>query len=105
MIGIGDEQYEDGTRSLATNLQALLGKLLLRELLHQGIVIIWFFDVLVLLLEDHLDVARAGHVCINATMGAVSATPAMLGTLNLNELNAEVVSIKILEIGIGLGIP
>merc|ERR1719389_678986 len=89
-----------------TNFETLLSKLLLRELFHDGSLLLFgFLNILILLLADHLDVARAGLVWVDATMGTVGAATTMLGALNLNVRDAQVVGVEVFEVSVGLCVP
>merc|ERR1711931_102785 len=54
--------------------------------------------------EDDLDVARRGHVGVDATVGTVSAATLFGGGINLDVINDERINIETLDLGIGLGV-
>ena len=54
--------------------------------------------------EDDLDMARAGHVRVDATVSTVSATAAVLGLVDLNVMNVEIFGVERLHLSIALRI-
>lgn len=49
-------------------------------------LLFWFGDNLLLLSEDHLDVAGRAHVGVDAAVGAVGASPHLGGLVDLDVL-------------------
>lgn len=54
--------------------------------------------------QDQLDVARVRHVRVDATVGAVSASPLLGGLVDLDVLDDQVGGIETLGVGVGLGV-
>lgn len=59
-------------------------------------LLFWFWNNLLLLSEDHLDVAGGAHVGVDAAMGAVGASPHLGGLVHLDVLDDERVHIQTL---------
>merc|ERR1719235_904588 len=89
--------------TLIADLETLLSELFLCELLHHSsLLLLRFLNILVLLLENHLNMARTGLIWVDATMGTVSTATTMLGTLHLDVSDGQVVCIEVLEVSVGL---
>merc|ERR1712060_944412 len=54
--------------------------------------------------EDDLDVARRGHVGVDATVGTVGAVTLFGGGIDLDVINNARVNVEALDLGIGLGV-
>jgi hypothetical protein len=52
--------------------------------------------------EDNLNVARAGHVSVDATVSTVRAAASMLGLVDLNVVDVKVLSVERLHLGVAL---
>merc|ERR1719162_913779 len=83
-------------RSLA-DLQPALGALPLGELLRLRLLL-RLVDTLVLLLQDHLNVARARHVWVDATMCTVGTTAALLGPAHTDVAEHQILRVEVLEV-------
>lgn len=59
-------------------------------------LLFWFGDNLLLLSEDHLNVARGAHVGVNAPVGTVGTPAHLRGLVHLNMLNHQRVHIQTL---------
>lgn len=80
-------------------LQLLLGQLLLCRLVVGGLG-----HDLLLLGEDDLDVAWRRHVGVDATVGTVRATTQALGTVHLDVLDDQTISIQTLAVSVSLSV-
>merc|ERR1719336_1452672 len=87
-----------------TDLEAALRELLPCELLGLHLFL-GLLHGLLLLLQDHLDVARARHVGVDSAVRAVHPAAALLSRVHLDVLNDEVVGVEVLELGVALGVP
>lgn len=63
-----------------------------------------FLHRLFLLWQDQLNVARWGHIRIDASMSTVGAAPLLLGLVHLDVWNIEVVHIQAFHISVTLSI-
>lgn len=61
-------------------------------------LLFWFGDNLLLLSEDHLDVAGRAHVGVDAAVGAVGASPHLGGLVDLDVLDDKGIHIETLFI-------
>mmetsp|Transcript_2709 Transcript_2709/g.6857 ORF Transcript_2709/g.6857 Transcript_2709/m.6857 type:complete len:216 (-) Transcript_2709:2-649(-) len=92
-------------RSLAaTHLKPALRELLLGELfgLH---LLLGLLDGLLLLLQDHLHMARAIHVRVDASVGSVRTAAALLRLAHLDVRDGQVLRVEVLELSIALRVP
>merc|ERR1719491_849468 len=87
----------------AADSQLALGDLLLGEFLWLR-VFLRLLNGLILLLQDHLDVARTGHVRARTTVSSVRATTAVLCSTALDVLYHEVVCVEVLKLSIALSV-
>lgn len=68
-----------------------------RYLLLLGHLLLWFGDDLLLLGQDHLDVARRAHVWVDATVGAVRAPPHLRGLVDLDVFDDQRIYVQTLK--------
>lgn len=62
-----------------------------------GHLLLWFGDDLLLLRQDHLDVAGGAHVGVDAAVGAVGAPPHLGGLVDLDVLDHQRVHVQTLK--------
>lgn len=62
-----------------------------------GDLLLWFGDDLLLLGQNHLDVAGGAHVGVDAAVGTVGAPPHFGGLVDLNVLDDQRVHIQTLK--------
>lgn len=100
-------QCAEGIRRplITADLEAQLGELLASELLGLRTLLCSLLNGLLLLGQDHLNVARAVHVWANSAVGTVSAPAALLSSVHLDVLHKQLLSVQILELSVGLCIP
>lgn len=60
-------------------------------------LLLWFGDDLLLLGQDHLDVARGAHVGVDAAVSAIRAPPHLGGLVDLDVFNDQRVHIQTLK--------
>merc|ERR550537_1575319 len=99
-----DSHFEkDGGLSVAAHGKALAGELLSRQL-HLLLDALRLLDGLRLLLEEKLDVARAGLIRSHAAVSAVRAPAARGSTVHGDVRDDELVGIEILRLSVRLRI-
>lgn len=85
--------WEDEHRSVRLNRRSFQVPLYLFLLSN---LLFWFGHNLLLLSEDHLDVAGRAHVGVDATVGAVGASPHLGGLVDLDVLDDKGIHIETL---------
>ncbi|MEE6463705.1 hypothetical protein FKM82_006023 [Ascaphus truei] len=79
-------------------------ELLLGDLFLLSDFLFWFGDNLLLLSQDHLNLAWGAHVRVDTPMSTVSASAHLGGLVHLDVLNDQGINIQALEFRIALSI-
>ncbi len=83
--------------SVCLNAPPLVSPLSGAHLFLLGHLLLWLGDDLLLLGQDHLDVARRAHVGVDAAVGAVGASPHLGGLVDLDVLDDQRVHVQALK--------